>query len=155
MGFIAETARITLAGIAAVALVSLTIYLISRLFPAEPAIYFILWALVAIPATLMVIGAIVGRTAYFACLGPNKSVASSAAIALLSAAGGIALWLLLASGLLGSAGFLGPYLESLNMAGYVELAAVMVMYALAGAIGGIVDYFISRGRKCDIPAGRR
>jgi hypothetical protein len=129
--------------------VTSAVSLVGYYAPAKPAIYFILWAFVLVQAVLLVVGALAAREAYFACKGPNESILVATAAALVSAVAGIALWLW-AGPATGMPDFIGQHLKSVNAGGYADFAYLMVVYALAGAIGGIVDYFVSQGRKCDI-----
>jgi hypothetical protein len=152
MGYASDVAKISLAGILSVVLVSLIAFGASRLFPAEPVLYFILWAFVLIPVALMIVGALGARAGYYACMGPNRSVITAVIVSLISALGGIALWLL-AGPVTGSQDFVSLYLENLDARGYIELAFLLVVYAVSGTIGGIVDYFISKGRQCEIRPG--
>ncbi len=154
MSYIVDVAKISAAGIVSVILVSLAAFGASRLFPAEPIIYFILWAFVLVPVALMIVGALGARAGYYACMGPNRSVTTAVIVSLISALGGIALWLL-ASQVTGSQDFASQYLETLDARDYMELAFLLVVYALSGTIGGIVDYFISKGRVCETRPGER
>lgn len=154
MGFIAEVARVTVAGITCILAVSSVVYAVSKLVPADPAIYFLLWAFVLIPLALIVIGALAARAAYYACFGPNKSIATAVIVALVSAILGMGLWLA-AVRILGTPDYISLYLESVGVDRYPEFAFLLVAYALNGAIGGIVDYFISKGRQCEIRPGER
>ena len=37
---------------------------------------------------------------------------------------------------------------------YADLAPLLIVYALSGAIGGVYDYYISRGRSCEVMPGK-
>jgi hypothetical protein len=153
MGFIAEVAKVAGAGILCVIAVSLAIYALSSLAPAKPAVYFLLWAFVLIPLALIVVGAFAARAAYYACLGPNRSIATAVAVAMITAVAGMGLWLA-AVRLAGTPDYISLYLESLGADRYPELVFLLVVYALDGAMGGIVDYFISKGRTCETRPGQ-
>ena len=94
LGFVAEEIKVAVAGILLVSLLSIATNVLSWLSPASPAIYFFLWAFVLVPIALVVIGAFGAKAAYFACMGPNRSIALSVIVALVSAIGGTVLWLL-------------------------------------------------------------
>jgi hypothetical protein len=149
MKTLSDLALIVLAGIVTVAGVTSAVSLISHYLPAKPAIYFLLWAFVLVPAVLLIVGALAAREAYFACRGPNELVLISTAAALVSAVAGIALWLL-ARPAADMPDFIGQYFGTVNAGISSDFAYLLVVYALAGAIGGIVDYYISRERKCAI-----
>jgi hypothetical protein len=153
MAILSRLVQLAVMGALAVALLSAAVTAISRLVPARPAIYFILWALVLVPAAMMAIGAMAARAAYFSCKGPNESVAVSIAVALFAAAAGIGLWWFvdMASG---TTGAIQEYLRTLEPGGYQDLGFLLVVYAVAGAIGGIVDYYVSWGRQCETGPGR-
>ena len=153
MKTLSDLALIVLAGILTVAGVTAAVSLISYYAPAKPAIYFILWAFVLVPAVSLIVGALGAREAYFACRGPNESILVSTVVSLLSAIGGIVLWLLVRPAA-GMQDFIGQYLKSVNVAS-ADLIFLLVVYGLAGAIGGIVDYFLSQGRKCDVRSGEK
>jgi hypothetical protein len=155
MKTLSDLILIVLAGIVAVAGVTSAVSLISYYAPAKPAIYFILWAFVLVPVVLLIVGALVAREAYFACRGPNESILASTVGALVSAVAGIALWLL-ARPAASMPDFIGKYMSTISADGYSDFAYLLVVYALAGAIGGIVDYYVSQGRRCEImPGGRK
>ncbi len=144
-----DLALIVVAGIITVAILTAAVSAVSSYAPAKPAVYFILWAFVLVPIVLLIIGALAAREAYYACKGPNQSILVATVAALISAVAGTALWLW-AGPVTGMQDFIGLYLKSINASGYDDFAYLLVVYALAGAIGGIVDYFLSQGRKCDI-----
>jgi hypothetical protein len=146
---LSDLTMIVLAGIITVAGVTAAVSLISYYAPAKPAIYFILWAFVLVPAVLLIVGALAAREAYYACRGPNESILVSTVAALISAIAGFALWLL-AGPAAGMPDFVGRYMRTVNADGYSDFAYLLVVYALAGAIGGVVDYYLSQGRRCDI-----
>jgi uncharacterized membrane protein len=149
MTILSRLIPIAVMGALAVALLSLAVNVISISAPAKPALYFILWALALIPAVLLAIGALAARASYFACRGPNESVVASIATAVVSAVAGIVLgWF--AGRSFGVTGAIDEYLRALPPGSYQDLSFLLVVYALAGAIGGIVDYYLSRGRRCDI-----
>jgi hypothetical protein len=149
MGLAAEEAKVAATGILSVTLVSVATYVLSRLFPASPALYFFLWAFILVPLVVMAIGALAARAAYFACLGPNKSIALSVTVALVAAIAGIGLWLLAGTRVV-SPDYVSEFMRSVDSGNYFELVPLLIVYALAGAIGGVYDYYISRGRKCEI-----
>jgi hypothetical protein len=140
MDFVTEEAKVATIGATAVFLASLAVLIVSRVAPAEPVLYFILLAFVVVPIILMVVGALAAKKAYFACLGPNKSVATATVVALISAIAGIAVWLV-AGVAAGSEGYIRPYVSSLDFNGLMELAFLLVVYAVAGAIGCRDDQF--------------
>jgi hypothetical protein len=145
---------IVVAGIITVAVLTAAVSVASYYVPAKPAVYFIPWAFVLVPVVVLIIGALAAREAYYACKGPNQSVLVSTVAALIAAVGGIALWMW-AGPATGLQDFIGLYLKSVHISGYDDLPFLLVVYALAGAIGGIVDYFLPRGRKCDINQQRQ
>ncbi len=149
MKTLTDLASIVIAGIITVSIMTAAVSQVSYYAPAKPAVYFILWAFVLVPVVLLILGALAAREAYFACKGPNESILVATVAALVSAVAGIALWLW-AGPASGMQDFIGLYLKSINVSGLDDFAYLLVVYALAGAIGGIVDYFISQGRKCDI-----
>lgn len=148
MKTLTDLALIVVAGIITVAVLTAAVSVASDYAPAKPAIYFILWAFVIVPVVTLIIGALAAREAYYSCRGPNESILVSTVAALLSAIGGIVLWML-ARPVAGLADFIRQYLNSVNV-GSGDLVFLLVVYGMAGAIGGIVDYFLSQGRKCDI-----
>jgi hypothetical protein len=148
MKTLTDLALIVLAGIIAVAVVTSAVSVISDSAPAKPAIYFILWAFALVPAVMLIVGALAAREAYYACRGPNQSVLVSTVAALVSAVAGIALWRL-ARPAAGLSDFIRRYLDTVNVESG-DLVYLLVVYGLAGAIGGIVDYYMSPGRRCDI-----
>jgi hypothetical protein len=152
MKLMASLARTAVLGALSVALLSVVVSVISGLAPARPALYFVLLTLVLIPLPLLVIGALAARAAYFDCRGPNESIAASVAVALASALVGLAVWLL-AVDALGLPDIVGPLLKTTEAGSYLEFAPLLLVYALAGSIGGVFDYFISQGRRCDIRPG--
>lgn len=149
MGFVAEEIKVAVAGILLVGLVSIATNVLSWLFPASSALYFLLWGFILVPVVLVAVGAFGAKAAYYACMGPNRSVALSVTVALVSAIGGTVLWMLV-SPLAPAPDFIGEYIYNRGIEGYIELMPLLIVYALAGAIGGVYDYYISRGRKCDI-----
>ena len=153
MKTLSDLALIVLAGMLTVAGITAAVSLISYYAPAKPAIYFILWAFVLVPAVSLIVGALGAREAYFACRGPNESILVSTVVSLLSTIGGIVLWLLVRPAT-GMQDFIGQDLKSVNVAS-ADLIFLLVVYGLAGAIGGIVDYFLSQGRKCDVRSGEK
>jgi hypothetical protein len=153
LGFVAEEIKVAVAGILLVSLLSIATNVLSWLSPASPAIYFFLWAFVLVPIALVVIGAFGAKAAYFACMGPNRSIALSVIVALVSAIGGTVLWML-ASPVAVVPDSIGQYLSSREAGSYVDLAPLLIVYGLAGSIGGIYDYYISRGRPCEVRPGK-
>lgn len=149
MNYIGGAIKAIIAGVLMVVVVSFAVYFISRLIPANPAVYFLAWAFVAVPLVLVVTGWLAAQEAYFACLGPNRSTASAVGAALISAIAGILLWTLIAP-VIGVPEQMRLFSASLNQYGYIELIVFLVTYALAGAIGGIFHYFTLKGRKCEI-----
>jgi hypothetical protein len=148
MKTLTDLALIVVAGIITIAVLTAAISVISNYAPAKPAIYFILWAFVLVPVVSLIIGALAAREAYYACKGPNQSILVSTVAAIISAVAGIALWRLVGPAT-GLSDFIRQYLDSVNV-GSGDLVFLLVVYGLAGAIGGVVDYFLSQGRKCDI-----
>jgi hypothetical protein len=149
MKTLSDLAMIALVGIVTVTGVTLIVSLVSSYLPAKPAVYFILWAFVLIPAVLLIVGALVAREAYYACRGPNESILVATVVALVSAIAGLVLWQI-ARPSTSMPDFIGLYMNTVGADGYTDFAYLMVVFALAGAIGGIVDYYISQGRRCDI-----
>jgi hypothetical protein len=149
MKTLSDLVLIVLAGKVTVTGVTLIVSLISYNVPAKPAIYFILWAFVLVPAVLLIVGALAAREAYFACRGPNESILVATAAALISAGAGLVLWLM-ARPSTSMPDFIGQYMSSVSADGYSDLVYLLVVYALAGAVGGVVDYYLSQGRRCDI-----
>jgi hypothetical protein len=141
------------AGILAVGAATSAVSIMSDYAPAKPAIYFLLWAFVLIPAVMLVVGALAAREAYYACRGPNESILVSTVAAILSAVGGIVLWML-ARPAAGMQDFIRHYLSSVNVAGS-DLVFLIVVYGMSGAIGGTVDYYLSQGRKCEPITGEK
>jgi hypothetical protein len=148
MKTLTDLALIVVAGIITVAVLTAAISLASSYAPAKPAVYFILWAFLLVPLVSLIIGALAAREAYYACKGPNQSILVSTVAAIISAVAGIALWRL-AGPATGLSDFIRQYLDSVNV-GSGDLVFLLVVYGLAGAIGGVVDYFFSQGRKCEI-----
>ncbi len=148
MKTLTDLALIVVAGIITVALLTAAVSVASANAPAKPAVYFLLWAFILVPIVSLIIGALAAREAYYACKGPNQSILVSTVAAIISAVVGIALWRLIGPAT-GLSDFIRQYLDSVNV-GSGDLAFLLVVYGLAGAIGGIVDYFLSQGRKCDI-----
>ncbi|MGA9139759.1 MAG: hypothetical protein WBZ29_06020 [Methanocella sp.] len=153
MDFVAEEIKVAVIGIFLVVLVAAATDVLSRLFPAKWDLYFALWALVLVPIILLIVGALAARAAYFGCMGPNRSIALSVIVSLVSAIAGTALWLLLGPATF-SSDIISRYFNSLSAGGYIDLAPLLVVYALAGSIGGVYDYYISRGRPCDVRPGK-
>jgi hypothetical protein len=153
LDYVTEEIKVAVIGIFLVVLVAAATNVLSRLFPATLALYFILWALVHVPIVLLIVGALGARAAYFACMGPNSSIALSVIVSLVSAIGGTAMWLLLGPATF-SADIISRYFNSLGAGGYVNLAPLLIVYALAGSIGGVYDYYISRGRPCEVRPGK-
>ncbi|WP_424358202.1 hypothetical protein [Methanocella sp. MCL-LM] len=137
------------AGVLMVVTVSFAVYFVSRLIPANPAVYFLAWAFAAVPLALIITGWLAAQEAYFACLGHNKSTASAVGAALIAAIVGIALWFLIAP-VLGAPEQMRLFTASLDRYGPLELIVILITYALAGAIGGIFHYFTLKGRKCEV-----
>jgi hypothetical protein len=153
MKTLTDLALIVISGIITVAVLTAAVSLVSSYAPAKPALYFILWGFVLVPLVSLIIGALAAREAYFACKGPNESILVSIVAAIISAVAGIALWRL-AGPATGLSDFIRQYLDSVNV-GSGDLAFLLVVYGLAGAIGGIVDYYVSQGRRCEIRPGGR
>ena len=149
MTFVGGAIKAIIAGILMVVTVSFAVYFVSRLIPANPAVYFLVWAFAAVPIALIVTGWLAAQEAYFACLGHNKSTASAVGAALISAIIGILLWFLIAP-VLGVSEQMRLFSASLDKYGPLELIVILITYALAGAIGGIFHYFTLKGRKCEI-----
>ncbi|WP_048198450.1 hypothetical protein [Methanocella arvoryzae] len=137
-----------IAGVLMVAVVSFAVYFVSRLIPANQTVYFLAWAFGAVPLALILTGWLAAREAYFACLGPNSSTASAVGAALIAAIAGMLLWFLIAP-MLGVPEQMRLFTDSLDRYGPLELIAILITYALAGAIGGIFHYFTLKGRKCE------
>ncbi len=144
MGFVDIALKTTVEGVLLVLIMSFVTYAVSLAVPAKPAIYFLVWAFVAVPLALIVTGWLATRAAHAAHLGPNKSTATAVGIALASAFLGIALWMLLES-FLGVPVQVQLFSASLKTYGIAELITFVVTYALAGAIGGIFHYFTLQG----------
>jgi hypothetical protein len=154
MKTLTDLALIVIVGILAVAAATSAVSFMSDYAPAKPAIYFLLWAFILIPAVMLVVGALSAREAYYACKGPNQSILVSTVAAIISAVGGIVLWMLVRPAA-GMQDFIRQYLTSVNVAGS-DLVFLLVVYGMSGAIGGTVDYYLSQGRKCDVkPAEKR
>lgn len=149
MNYIGGAIRAIIAGVVMVVTVSFAVYFVSRLIPANPAVYFLAWAFAAVPLALIVTGWLASQEAYFACLGPNASIASAVGAALIAATAGILLWYLIAP-VLGVPEQMRLFSATPGQYGPLELIVILITYALAGAIGGIFHYFTLRGRKCEI-----
>ncbi|OPY28865.1 MAG: hypothetical protein A4E28_01252 [Methanocella sp. PtaU1.Bin125] len=154
MGFVAEEIKVAVAGILLVGLAALLANVLSRILPASSSLYFFLWAFVLVPVILLVVGAFGARAAYYACMSPNQSIALAVSAALVSAIGGTILWML-ASPVAPGPDFIGEYLFNRDIGGYIELVPLLIVYALSGAIGGVYDYYISRGRQCEIDRNKK
>ncbi len=153
LDFVAEEIKVAAIGIFLIVLVSAATNILSMLFPATWDLYFVLWALVFVPVVMLIVGALAARAAYFACMGPNRSIASSVIVSLVSAVGGTALWLLLGPAAF-TPDYISQYFNGLGAGRYIDLAPLLVVYALAGSIGGVYDYYISRGRACEVKPGK-
>lgn len=149
MNYLGGAIKAIIAGVLMVVCVSFVVYLVSLLIPAKPVVYFLAWAFGAVPIALIVTGWLAAQEAYFACLGPNRSIASAVGAALISAIAGILLWIIIAP-VIGVPEQMRLFSASMGKYDDIELIAFLITYALAGAIGGIFHYFTLQGRKCDI-----
>ena len=148
MKTLTDLALIVVAGIITVALLTAAVSVASTNAPAKPAVYFPPLGVHPGPHRIADHRR-PGRAGGLLCLqGPEPvdPVSTVAALSLPSSAsrsGG-------SSGpATGLSDFIRQYLDSVNV-GSGDLVFLLVVYGLAGAIGGIVDYFLSQGRKCDI-----
>ncbi len=153
MGFVAEEIKVIAAGMLLVGIAAFLANALSRLLPAARDLYFVLWALALVPVILLFVGAFAAKAAYYACMGPNRSIALAVIAALASAIGGTLLWLLASPAAI-APDFVGPMLFGREAGSYVDLAPLLIVFALAGSIGGIYDYYISRGRSCEVRPGK-
>lgn len=149
MSFFGEQLKVALIGTLMVTIVSFGVYTFSQAYPAKTqAIYFIVWAFIAVPAVLVITGWMAAQAAYFAGLGPNQSIASTVVVALIAAMAGIGLWVLAAAAM-GIPEHLRLFSASLERYEAAELITMLIMCAVYGAIGGIFHYFTLPGRAYD------